>query len=91
MGFVAIGPSKPFHRHDARKQLGPRVCLGGTFGQSFHRDSCKRPEFSSFARGTFGESFYRNLCFWKQFRFQARGTFGEALYRKKGILMCSFK
>ena len=65
--------------------------LGGTFGQSFHRDFCKRREFSSFARGTFGESFYRNLCFWKQFRFQARGTFGEALYRKKGILMCSPK
>ena len=56
--------------------------LGGTFGQSFHRD---------LARGTFGESFYRNLCFWKQFRFQARGTFGEALYRRKGIVMCSPK
>ena len=65
--------------------------LGGTFGQSFHKDFCLRREFSSLARGTFGESLYKNPCFWKQFRFQARGAFGEALYRKRGILMCSPK
>ena len=35
--------------------------LGGTFGQSFHRDFCNRREFSSLARGTFGESFYRGI------------------------------
>ena len=47
VGFVAIGPSKPFRRHDAHKQPGPRVCLGDTFGQSFHRDFFKRHELSS--------------------------------------------
>ena len=62
--------------------------LGGTFGQSFHRDFCKRREFSSLARGAFGVSFYRNLCFWKEFRFQAKGTFCEALYIEERVLSC---
>ena len=74
MGFVAIGPSKPFHRHDAHKQLGPRVCLGGTFGEPFCRDFCFGTQFRFQAKGTFGEPFCRDLCFGKQFRFQARGT-----------------
>ena len=79
VGFVAIGPSKPFHRHDAHKQLGPRVCLA--FGEPFCRDLCFGTQFRFQARGTFGEAFCRNLCFGKRFRFQARGTLGEPFCR----------